>query len=187
LHLVATDDKGDHPCIVEIGPDLSILGYGADGWPYGAGSIKKSTALGCRVYRNTAQSVPNATWTAISYSHEVEDTDGCWASGAATRLIAQRAGTYMVSASVVIARGTTSQKRYYMGIRKNGSDWEYQNMRDSNADASSVICAVSGLVVMDEDDYVETMVMQTSGAAQNTSAASVSALANNSAAFYRIP
>lgn len=56
--------------------DLSGLG--------GAGNILSVT----RVYRATAQNVDgNGTLTSISFSNEIEDTDGAWAIGTPTQIV----------------------------------------------------------------------------------------------------
>jgi len=169
---------------VEIGGSYSGSEYGDLSIH---GSVLLSTALGCQVYRSTTQRLDNGAWVPIAYDTEIEDTDGCWSSANDTRLIAQRDGTYVISASVAIPRGTTDRKLYYIGIRKNGSDWQHMNMRDSNAASSFVNCSISCAVVMEAGDYVEVVVQQNSGAAQNTEAADTTKLHNNSASFYRIP
>lgn len=152
------------------------------------GSVLDSTAIGCRVYRSTAQTIANDSWTAISYSHEVEDTDNCWSSTNPTRLIAQRAGTYIVSASIQITTTNTANYRVYLGIVKNGSttDFEYMDMSVSTSSAYSVPKTISAQVVMAANDYLEVKVLQVTGDSRDIAAATSSALSNNSAAFYRI-
>lgn len=152
------------------------------------GSVLDSTAIGCRVYRNTTQSLPNDTWTTISYSHEVEDTDNCWSSDNPTRLIAQRAGTYIVSASIQISTTSRDQYRGYLGIVKNGhaTDFEYQDLHLFSAVESILFMTITGVVVMAEDDYIEIKARQATGSSRNIVAATSSALSANSVSFYRI-
>ncbi len=149
-------------------------------------SIIASDAIGCTVYRNSTQEIANATWDAVEYNAEIEDTDSCWAAGTPSRLVAKHAGIYLVSAGATIARGATEQKRYYIGVQRNGSDWIKQALFESNAAAATVTMSIAALVKMAVDDYVEVMVQHNSGAAQDISAADTSNLHLNSAAFYRI-
>ncbi len=152
------------------------------------GSIDKSTAIGCKVYRSTTQTIADDTWTAISYSHEIEDTDGCWASGNPTRLVAQRAGTYLLVANFRIITYAIDNARVYGGVVKNGSatDFEAQNLHLSSSDAATTPITVTAVVVMDEDDYLEVKVLQATGDSRNIYAATSSTPSENSVSFYRI-
>jgi hypothetical protein len=58
------------------------------------------SAPGCRVYRNTSQSIPNVTDTVLAWNAVRYDTDGMWNSGTPTRLTAQTAGRYLLGAAV---------------------------------------------------------------------------------------
>lgn len=149
-------------------------------------SIIASSAVGCIVYRSTTQEIANSVWDAVEYSHEIEDTDECWAAESPSQLVAKHAGIYSVSAGIQIDRGATEQKRYYIGIKRNNSAWIKQALFESNVGASTVVMSIAAVVKMAVNDYIEVMVMQDSGAARNISAATTDNLHSNSAAFYRI-
>ena len=52
----------------------------------GALETLETPVMGARVFRSTAQSFAHNTLAAIAFDTEVCDTDGCWSSGAATKL-----------------------------------------------------------------------------------------------------
>lgn len=65
------------------------------------GRIGGTRAVGCRVRRSTDQTIATAGgWVSVIFDTEVEDTDGCWASGDPTKLYVRRAGWYIAGANV---------------------------------------------------------------------------------------
>ncbi len=74
---------------------------------------------GARVYRSVDQSIPNATWTKISFDNERFDTDGIWSSANPTRLVCKTAGKYQVTAHGCFYANTTGDR--YVHVTLNGT------------------------------------------------------------------
>jgi len=152
----------------DLGCDIRVSGDA-----YYTGSIKQSTALGCRVIRTTSQSIPNSTLTALSFDTEIHDTDGCWSSGTPTRLTASTSGYYEAGGSVNIVSSSGSF-HLWIGIRKNGTTWLANNSTwaDAAESPNAWVGVSTGMFWMDAGDYVEVVIYQTSGGSRNTRAAS---------------
>jgi hypothetical protein len=113
------------------------------------------------VNSSTAQTIANATTTKLVFGNELFDSDGKFASSRFTPTVA---GKYFIRASV---RLTTSAdfNGFKLHIYKNGSDiivnqqtaWHYETK------------IVSGIVVLDSDDYVEIFITHASGGNSDTS------------------
>jgi hypothetical protein len=141
---------------------------------------------GARVYNAAGQAFADGAWVACQYDTVVQDTRGFWDAATPTRFTADRDGTYDCSMGIVIPRGGTSERRYYVAIQVNGANFQYMNMRDSNKTATNVACAISGKVVLQAGDYVEFVVSQNSGAAQTSQLATLANMHHHSAAFYQV-
>lgn len=147
-------------------PTGHLLGAGGDTM-YGdlaiIGKLVDSTPCGCRVYRNSTQSIPSGTVTALSWNTEVADTDNCWSSGNPTRLVASRSGYYLIGCnwtidSVPAGRVTTS-------IRRNGTTQVLAAFEiDPTSTTYQQIALVTGMVWMNAGDYAEAYVYSSGGA-----------------------
>jgi len=139
---------------------------------YATGSIKKSTALGCFVTRNSAQTIPSGSLQVISFNVENVDTDNCWSSSQPTRLIAQTAGYYMAGGSVKLNTGTTSVFRLQVGVRKNGTI--YLSRQDFLTGVNALLGpeTTTGMFYMDVGDYIEIFTYQDSGSNKTTGGSS---------------
>jgi len=136
---------------------------------YATGSIRKSTALGCRVYRNTAQTITSGSWQALSFTTEISDTDSCWSSAQPTRLIAKTAGYYAAGGGYRITTGTTAVFRLLVSVRQGGTTHlTCQNLLTGLNDLIGPETTI-GMVYLEAGDYVEIMVYQDSGADKTTS------------------
>lgn len=133
------------------------------------GSVKQSTALGCRVYRNSAQTISTATVTALSFSHEINDTDTCWAVGDPTKLYARTAGYYSFGASVAWTGNATGSRIVY--VRKDGTTILCAE-RDAGLGVEQSMSVSGGQLYFAADEYIEVMVYQNSGGDLDVVAAS---------------
>lgn len=117
------------------------------------------TQRGCRVYRSTAQSIAHNTLTAISFNAEVADTDGCWASGAPTRLYARHAGYYLAGGQMHMTLSSVAAD-VMIAVREGGSNYFGQQVLYASASHEVALCVATGMFWMDVDDYVEIVVRQ---------------------------
>lgn len=116
---------------------------------------------GCRVYNSAAQTIGDASWTALTFDSEAYDTDGMHSTSTNTsRLTCVTAGKYLVHGQVTFAANATGSR--WVAIKKNGTF--YVNESRPNAGSSStVVFHVDLLVDLAVNDYVELFVFQTSG------------------------
>lgn len=121
-----------------------------------------------RVYRNAAQAIPHATWTAVAFNAVRYDNGGQWASGAPTRLTCQLAGTYVISGHCQFAPGAGGQVRQVL-LQKNGSVIIGSGGFTLTAVGASgyPVVPTPTVVQLAAGDYVEMLVYQDSGAALN--------------------
>lgn len=115
-----------------------------------------------RVQQNSAQSIPNATYTAVTFDTAILNTAGMWNSGSNTRLTAQTAGTYRIGGAVVFPSTPTGFRA--VSIYVNGSSI-----------INTIIPAVSGAGTavpipafethLNVGDYVQIFAYQNSGGA----------------------
>lgn len=114
--------------------------------------------------QSAAQSIPNATWTAVTFLTEDIDTHG----GHTTlpRYTAQVAGWYRITAKVVFVASATGAR--FARLLRNGAIVVPSggNITPPHSDASVV--NVLSVVQLAVSDYVELQAYQASGAALNT-------------------
>lgn len=126
--------------------------------------------------QTSAQSIPNSTWTALTFGVEDVDTDIDGTGGHSTsvntaRFTARYPGWYALggSASIVFsAAGVRGAKWQVNGIDLNGG----QQLLATNPSFSNIIPARSiKHVFLTDGDFVELLAFQSSGGALNTSVA----------------
>lgn len=137
----------------------------------------------CYTYRNSAQIIGNATFTAASFDTESFDTDSIHDNATnPTRLTITTVGMYvLVGGNYFVANGTgtrASELRRYnsASVQQQGIAYcEYNN----NGGAAGVSLACSAVTfVVTSGDYFEYYVYQASGGNLNTGAASEPRLLN---------
>ena len=122
---------------------------------------------GCHVYRDSAQSIPNTTWTKVEFDAEVYDNQSEYDAVTNYRFTAKIAGTYMVSSTVAILT-TVNARRCFISIYKNGTeffrggDWVVGGI---GYEGSAIANAPAKLEV---GDYVEIWAYHDFQAAKNT-------------------
>lgn len=159
------DGSADDPFTVSPDLDVSannLLTCTEAGWLAKVPAVI-SDPPACSVFRSTNQSIANNTMTAVSFANELYDTDTMHAAGAPTRVTFTTAGTYVVTFVGVWKNNAVGNR--VAEIRKNGTDvLAYESKLHGGAD----LFVGHTLVVQDEfaaADYVEALVLQTSGAA----------------------
>lgn len=131
---------------------------------------KIATLPQAKVKRDTAVSIPNATWTAVAFPTEVYDlgTPSTNMHDNVTnnsRLTCRVAGLYLVTGKVALPAATPGTARG-AAIRKNGVDVSYSYVPPSSA-GGQVMVEVNCPVRLAVNDYVELFAYQDTGAAQN--------------------
>jgi hypothetical protein len=116
-----------------------------------------------RVQRTSAQSLANATATAISFASTRYNVGTLWSAGAPTRLTAAQAGVYLITGHVIYAANATGIRT--TTIRANaGADLAgLSNMAVTNGDGTQH--SISCVYELAAADYVELVCYQTSGGA----------------------
>jgi len=128
------------------------------------GSINASTALGCRVYRDSAQTIANNTVTPISFSDELYDTDTCWAVGVPTKFYAKHAGYHMAGGCAAFYASAAGASRRATLVRLNGATYLTDNELTMSENIFAVVSVTTGMFYMNgSTDYVEICVYQNTG------------------------
>jgi len=112
-----------------------------------------------RVYRDTAQSIPNNTETALSFTLATKNDGGVWSAGSPTRLTAPVGGWYLVVAHIYWDTNATGYRA--LRLRWNGSITFGSTERAAHANARAY--SVTSLLYLFVGDYAEAIVFQNSG------------------------
>ena len=109
------------------------------------------------------QSIANSTLTKITFDTEVFDTDGTFASNKFTPAIA---GKYFIVLSGRMS-GFTDAEEFNLRFGKNGSAWNFGDLKIVSAGASPLFLAANANLVIDLNttDYIEGYVLQNQGGA----------------------
>jgi hypothetical protein len=114
-----------------------------------------------QVSQTSAQQIPSGELVALPFDRDVHDNDGMHESGNATRLTCRTPGRYAVSAFVEFAANGKGSRQVV--IRRNGKD-DVGAMRIGAVDGETTqITFTAPPVELNEGDYVELLVRQTSG------------------------
>lgn len=168
FYVVATAYSTDTTVTVTGGSDYTLTNDAISGQAYSYADTPQGYPFGTvaiRVERSTNQSIPDNTWTALSFdtiiTEEKPATTGQWSSGSPTQLICRLPGCYLVNAHVRFAANATGARG--INLMKNGVGL-----------TSTIIAAFSGqdptiqsstIVKLDTGDYIEAKAFQNSGAA----------------------
>lgn len=138
-----------------------------NGLTLNGGFITGSTSTACRIRRTSNQSIPNATWTQISFSTAVFDDrpagiSSQWSSGSPTRLTCQVSGTYLIVGQVSFIGNSTGRR--VIRLLQNGTT--ALAIHGVNSGTSRLIhLTVSTVVKLSVNDYIELGAYQESGKA----------------------
>jgi hypothetical protein len=114
--------------------------------------------------QTVAQSIPDATFTALTFTAEVFDTDGGHTTN--TKYTAQTAGRYLAQGGVTFATNATGQR--YVRLAKNGTEITGSGCRVDASGNSTGIVSRTVIVHLDVGDYLEVQAHQSSGGPINT-------------------
>ncbi len=120
------------------------------------GSIQKSEAIGCRVYRETDQVIGSGSWTAVSFSAAQKNDFDLWVSG--SDITIQRPGFYLLTGCVTWENGSAVT----LGLRLTADG---ANLAENIQPGSAVVQVsqnVSTAVWLDEGQVVNLKVYQDS-------------------------
>jgi hypothetical protein len=123
----------------------------------------------CRLYSNVAQSIPNSTWTALTFQNELFDTDTMHSTTTnPERITATTSGLYVVAGAVTFPNNGTGRRA--AELWKNGSlaPWESYDTIGTPSSAFGTVAPLYAEVQLAAGDYIEYRVLQDSGAAMNT-------------------
>jgi len=126
------------------------------------GSIRRSTAVGGLVYRSSDQNVSNTTWTALQFTSPRFDPEGMFSNGTPSRLTCSLSGLYLAVGNAVFASNSTGIRLAVLKV--NGALWA-GGASTPALSASDTHLSAAALLVLNEGDYVECLVSQTSGSA----------------------
>jgi hypothetical protein len=114
-----------------------------------------------QVSRTSGQQIPSGKLVALTFDRELYDNDGIHDGGNATRLSCHTPGRYAVSAFVEFAANGKGSRQVV--IRRNGTQ-EVAAMRiPAVDDETTQITFTAPPIELNEGDYVELLVRQTSG------------------------
>lgn len=156
---------------LEAGDDVRLRVFTEDDITFATGTSRTylqigkleppSNFSGVRLYRDSTQTINNATGTAVQWTDEKYDTDDYFTSGASTtRVDYTTAGYYNITAQVEWEQNNTGYRWVYLLL--NGTDIIAEST-DVPAPSSDQAILVSTDWLMAEDDYVELWVWQNSG------------------------
>jgi len=145
------------------------------------GAAAAASFVGCSIYQNAAQAISNNTETKVNCDLEFLDTDGFHSNVTNNSRItvpAGKGGKYYVTAFVsFVANGTGTRRFDFWRNNYSGSPARiclYEAPGNSSIPTSAVL---SGVVDLAVGDYLELVVLQTSGGNLNLN------LGGNSGAF----
>jgi len=134
-----------------------------------AGVLTLAKQTSGKVYRASAQSIPNASWTKVNYDTKVYDIQSDFDVATNHRFVAAVAGIYLIISSLSF-HTMPADTIAIAGIRKNG--YEIGSGRyaiPAQADMAAVALTIIDLAI---GNYIEGWAYQNSGNAHNVYAGS---------------
>lgn len=175
FYVIACSYSTDTTITITGGSDYTLASATISGQAYSYADTPQGYPFGTvtiRVERSTNQSIPNNTWTALSFdtivSEEKPATTGQWSSGDPTKLICRLPGYYLINAHVRIAQNATGARG--INIMKNGTALIANIFSPASGFDSHF--QVNATVKLDTGDYIEAKAFQDSGAALDAVATS---------------
>src|SRR5215831_6611515 len=127
-----------------------------------------SSQPSCRVYRTTPQSIPNTTWTTITFDAERWDTDGIHDTGTNTdQLVCRTPGKYVIIGQVEWDPNTAGER--IVGIYRNGTEISrVRNPPPASPGYINQVCSTE--YDLSVGDYLQLKAYQSVGSAINVAA-----------------
>lgn len=175
FYVVATNYSADTTITITGGSDYALANENISGQAYSYAENPQNypfSTVAIRVESSTNQSIPNDTWTALSFdaiiTEEKPATTSQWSSGSPTRLICRLPGYYLVNAHIRFEANATGARG--INLMKNGVAFTATIIAAFPERAPHIQC--SAIVKLDTGDYIETMCYQNSGGGLNAVATS---------------
>lgn len=111
-------------------------------------------------YRDTAQTINNATVTALSFTTELWDNTDMFGSPP-TRFRAPTDGRYLFTATVSFRANGNGHRTVWLRDSRSGGSFGIHRQNATPSDTTNICC--SGIVGLLANDYVEVYVEQNSG------------------------
>lgn len=176
FYVVATAYSTDTTITITGGSDYTLASATISGQAYSYADSPQNYPFGTvaiRVERSSNQSIPNNTWTTLSFNTIVTEekpaTTSQWSSGDPTKLICRLPGYYLINAHVRIAQNATGARG--INLMKNGGSPLTAIIIAAFSGQDPVI-QCSTIVKLGTGDYIEAMAFQNSGAALDAVATS---------------
>lgn len=156
--------------LVVVAAVVLVVAVGAT-VPFTQQAAAADVVIGARVSRNTSQSIPNTTLTAINFTTEAWDTDNIWSAANPSRLTCRTTGYYLITGAWGWEADANSNYRYIL-IYKNGNSTAGR-LKETRPPASSFDASVpihydiGCIAYLEADDYIEMGGMQDAGHALN--------------------
>lgn len=141
---------------IAVAPGSTVDGVDISLWGTGAGTS---------IYLSSAQSIPNITWTPISFSGATWNDEGLWVVGSPTRLTIAREGWYLLVGQVQFPSNGVGQR--IVAIYRNGSEASRVQHVANSAGSQNTTLNISLLYKASVADFFELVVYQDSGGATN--------------------
>lgn len=131
----------------------------------------QSEIVGARAYTNTAQSISNATWTAINLGLERYDdvppgmSEMHSTTTNTSRMIARVSGHYAIAGEVYFTGNGTGRR--FAGLRRNGTDIIASTIAMPAGNTGNIHVAVATVWKLSAGDYIELVAYQDSGSSLN--------------------
>lgn len=167
--IVTVNSSGGNAVAVLVGGSsttltcIAISGTGAASWSASLGS----TGIGCRLTNSGNISIPNNTFTALTFDNEIDDTGALHSTSSnPSRITFPVAGRYNFAASIRFQESASGYR--LIGIYVNGSTPIAADGRVPVPGAGiQTDMGVSGTKTFAAGDYIEVKLFQDSGSALN--------------------
>ena len=116
----------------------------------------------CKHEKSTDQSIPNSTYTVVTFEDELFDNQDIKESDDSTFTV-RETGLYLVVASLTYAANSTGVRDCV--IRKNGT--RIQGMNQNTVSVGITSIQATAIIYLDKDDALDVLAYQTSGSSLN--------------------
>lgn len=147
-----------------------LAGYPSDATKFlrgdGTWAVAATSVQAAHVFLNANQSIPDSTVTAIAFANEEIDTAGFHDNATNnTRITIPTTGRYQITAQAQFAANSTGYR--YIRVRKNGTTSLLYFSEPAISAGIEKTLSATRIVDLVATDYIELIVVQSSGGALN--------------------